>query len=46
MGLNQPDLMKALLADQRTGADTLMAATILGLHDDDLTAFAHYAASR
>jgi cytochrome c553 len=37
--------MKALRDDKRTGADTLMTATILGLSDGDLAALAHYAAS-
>ena len=38
--------MKALRDDQRTGADTLMTAAILGLSDADLAALAHYGASR
>jgi cytochrome c553 len=37
--------MKALRDDKRTGADTLMTATILGLSDADLAALANYAAS-
>jgi cytochrome c553 len=38
--------MKALRDNQRSGADTLMAATIVGVSDADLAALAHYAASR
>jgi cytochrome c553 len=38
--------MKALRDDQRSGADTAMTATILGLSDADLAALAHFAASR
>ena len=38
--------MNAYLKDQRTGADTAMTAAIFGLSADDITALAHYAASR
>jgi cytochrome c553 len=38
--------MQAFRDDTRSGADTAMTATILGLSDADLTALAHYAASR
>jgi cytochrome c553 len=38
--------MKSYLDDTRTGADTAMTAAIVGLSDADLTALAHYAASR
>ena len=34
------------LKDKRTGADTAMTAAIFGLSADDITALAHYAASR
>ena len=38
--------MNAYLKDQRTGADTAMTAAIFGLSADDITALAHYAASK
>jgi len=38
--------MNAYLKDQRTGADTAMTAAIFGLSGDDITALAHYAASK
>jgi cytochrome c553 len=38
--------LKAFRDDTRSGADTAMTASILGLSDTDLTALAHYAASR
>ena len=38
--------MNAYLKDQRTGADTAMTAAIFGLSVDDITALAHYAASK
>ncbi|MFM9970086.1 MAG: c-type cytochrome [Burkholderiales bacterium] len=38
--------MKAFRDDKRSGADTLMSATVIGLSDADLAALAHYAASR
>jgi cytochrome c553 len=38
--------LKAYRDDKRTGADTAMTATVLGLPDADLAALAHYAASR
>jgi cytochrome c553 len=38
--------MKALRDDKRAGADTLMAAAIRGVSDEDFEALAHYAASR
>ena len=38
--------MNAYLKDQRTGADTAMTAAIFGLSQDDITALAHYAASK
>ena len=40
------DAMKSYLDNTRTGADTAMTAAILGLSDADVTALAHYAASR
>lgn len=39
------EALKAFRDDKRTGADTAMTATILGLSDADLAALAHYAAS-
>jgi cytochrome c553 len=38
--------MKSIRDDKRAGADTLMAAAIRGVSDEDLAALAHYAASR
>jgi cytochrome c553 len=38
--------MQSYLDDSRTGADTAMTAAILGLSEADITALAHYAASR
>lgn len=38
--------MKSYLDNSRTGADTAMTAAILGLSEADITALAHYAASR
>jgi len=38
--------MKSYLDDTRTGADTAMTASIVGLSEADITALAHYAASR
>ncbi|ARQ00428.1 c-type cytochrome [Pseudorhodoplanes sinuspersici] len=38
--------MNAYLKDQRQGADTNMTAAIFGLSPNDITALAHYAASR
>jgi cytochrome c553 len=38
--------LRAYINDKRSGADTAMTASILGLTDDDLVALAHYAASR
>lgn len=38
--------MKSYLDNTRTGADTAMTAAIFGLSEADLTALAHYAASR
>lgn len=38
--------LRAYIGDKRSGADTAMTASILGLADDDLVALAHYAASR
>jgi cytochrome c553 len=40
------DQMRAYLADKRSGADTAMTASILGLSDADLIALANYSASR
>jgi len=40
------EALKAYRDDRRTGADTAMTATILGLSDTDLAALAHFAASR
>jgi len=38
--------MKAYRDNPRPGADTAMSAAIAGVPDADLTALAHYAASR
>lgn len=38
--------MKSYLDNSRTGADTAMTAVIVGVSDADLTALAHYAASK
>jgi cytochrome c553 len=38
--------MKEFRDDKRSGADTLMTSVVLGRSDADLTALAHYAASR
>lgn len=38
--------MKQFRDDKRSGADTLMTSVVLGRSDADLTALAHYAASR
>jgi cytochrome c553 len=38
--------MKAIRDSKRSGADTLMSASVAGHSDADLTALAHYAASR
>jgi cytochrome c553 len=40
------DALKAFRDNQRSGADTLMTAAVVGLSDADLAALAHYAASR
>lgn len=40
------EALKAYRDDKRTGADTAMTATILGLSDAELAALAHFAASR
>jgi cytochrome c553 len=40
------DQMVAYLADKRSGADTAMTASILGLSKEDIAALAHFAASR
>lgn len=40
------DAMKAFRDDKRSGADTAMTAVIVGVSDADLTALAHYAASK
>jgi cytochrome c553 len=40
------DAMKSYLDNTRTGADTAMTASIIGLSEADLVALAHYAASR
>jgi cytochrome c553 len=40
------ETLKAYRDDKRSGADTAMTATILGLSDADLAALAHYGASR
>ena len=38
--------LKGYRDSTRTGADTLMSASVAGLPDADLAALAHYAASR
>ena len=38
--------MNAYRTDTRSGADTLMSATLVGLRDDDIVALAHYVASK
>jgi cytochrome c553 len=38
--------LKQFRDNARSGADTLMSAVVVGVSDDDLTALAHYAASR
>ena len=38
--------MKALRDNQRSGAETLMSATVFGIPDADLAALAHFAASQ
>jgi len=38
--------MKSYRDSPRPGADTAMSAAVAGLSDTDLTALAHYAASR
>jgi hypothetical protein len=43
---HKTDQMRAYLADKRSGADTAMTASILGLSDADLIALANYSASR
>jgi cytochrome c553 len=40
------ETLKAFRDDRRSGADTSMTATVLGLSDADLAALAHYAAAR
>ncbi len=40
------DAMKAFRDNKRSGADTAMTAVIVGASDADLTALAHYAASK
>ena len=40
------DALKAFRDNTRSGADTLMSAAVYGVSDADLTALAHYAASR
>jgi cytochrome c553 len=40
------EALKSYRDTTRTGADTLMSATVAGLSDADLVALAHYAASR
>lgn len=40
------DALKAIRDNKRSGADTLMSASIYGVSDADLVALAHYATSR
>jgi cytochrome c553 len=40
------EALKAFRDDKRSGADTLMSATVYGVSDADLLALSHYAASR
>jgi cytochrome c553 len=40
------EALKAFRDDKRSGADTLMSATVYGVSDADLMALSHYAASR
>ena len=40
------DAMKAYRDNKRSGADTAMTAVVIGVSDEDLTALAHYAASK
>jgi cytochrome c553 len=40
------EALKAFRDNKRSGADTLMSATVYGVSDADLEALAHYAASR
>lgn len=38
--------LKQFRDNQRSGADTLMSAVVVGVSDDDIAALAHYASSR
>ncbi|MSQ51214.1 MAG: hypothetical protein EXR28_04935 [Betaproteobacteria bacterium] len=38
--------MKAFRDNKRSGADTIMSATVIGVSDSELAALAHFAASR
>jgi len=40
------EVMKAYRDNRRKGGDSIMAATVFGISDDDILALAHYAASR